>query len=258
MSRRTDGETQRAGTRLRVGLIDSGVNATHPHVQRVYASARVESRDGGPILIEGASTDELGHGTACAGLLRWLAPDAEIVAVRIFDDALRAPVERLPLALRFCLEQGATLINLSLGLRESEVPPDVAEAFDQAIQMGALVIAAHGRGHTPAWPASHAETIAVAPDPHLEHGALAWIDEGVGLGDGIPMKPLLLAAPFPRPMPGQPRERNMSGVSFAAAAVTGILAGHGVTDRAALRAMRQRTTDRFRTRAEWLAARGAA
>ncbi len=258
MTRRINAETQRAGARVRVGLIDSGVNATHPHVERVYASARVESRDGGPILIESASTDELGHGTACAGLIRWLAPNAEIVAVRIFDDALRAPVERLPLALRFCLEQGARLINLSLGLREAEVPPEVAEAFDQAIHAGALVIAAHGRGNAPSWPASHPDSIAVAPDPHLEHGALAWIDEGVGLGDDLPMKPLLLAAPFPRPMPGQPRERNMSGVSFAAAAVTGILASHGVTDRAALRSMRQRTTDRFRTRGEWLAARRAA
>jgi hypothetical protein len=32
------------------------------------------------------------------------------------------------------------------------------------------------------------------------------------------------ASPYPRPIPGVPRERNLSGVSFAVANVTGFIA----------------------------------
>ena len=35
---------------------------------------------------------------------------------------------------------------------------------------------------------------------------------------------VVAAAPYPRPIPGVPRERNLSGISFAVANVTGMLA----------------------------------
>jgi hypothetical protein len=36
--------------------------------------------------------------------------------------------------------------------------------------------------------------------------------------------PLLSASAYPRPIPGVPRERNLSGISFAVANTTGFLA----------------------------------
>jgi hypothetical protein len=56
----------------------------------------------------------------------------------------------------------------------------------------------------------------VIADPASPRFALA-VEQG-------PLGPALLASPFPRPIPGVVMERNLSGVSFAVANATGLLA----------------------------------
>lgn len=206
----------------RVAIVDSGVNAGHPHVGALFAGARVQpASDGTPVLANGtdAARDEIGHGTACAGLVRWLAPDAEIVAVRIFDSALRVDADRLAPALRFCLALRCQVVNLSLGAVGTVVPGDALDALGALLDAGAFLVCAAGP-RLEGWPASDPQTLAVAPDLRLA-------SDQCGIIECAPFsrpKPLYLAAPYPRPMPGQPRERNLAGSSFAAATLSAILA----------------------------------
>ena len=101
----------RTGRGVRVAVVDSGIAAGHPHVGGMV---------GGVSLLENGEDpsdyrDRLGHGTAVAGAIREKAPDAELLAVRIFDRELKATAEVLARAISWAADHGVQLINLSLG-----------------------------------------------------------------------------------------------------------------------------------------------
>src|SRR6266542_4115216 len=72
-------------TRLRIGIVDSGVNPWHSHVRGQVAGCRIFVAPDGGIQEDGDFRDSSGHGTAVAGVVREAFPDAEIFAVRVFD-----------------------------------------------------------------------------------------------------------------------------------------------------------------------------
>ena len=45
--------------------------------------------DGEPVAVEGPHEDLVGHGTACAAIIRLLAPEAEIYSVRVLGANLQ-------------------------------------------------------------------------------------------------------------------------------------------------------------------------
>ena len=61
---------------MRVCVLDSGVDADHPDVGGVERSVAVEADDEGYArVVDDDEGDVFGHGTACAGIIRSLAPD---------------------------------------------------------------------------------------------------------------------------------------------------------------------------------------
>jgi subtilisin family serine protease len=69
------------GAGVRVAVIDSGVDPTHPAVGGLAGSVAFEPDDEQPWgqrTVEVEPGDLAGHGTACAGIIRALAPRAEI------------------------------------------------------------------------------------------------------------------------------------------------------------------------------------
>ena len=78
----------RTGRGVRVAVIDSGVNATHPHVGEVAGGIAIDEQG-----VERADyLDRLGHGTAVTAAIREKAPDAELFAVKVFDRSLSTNV----------------------------------------------------------------------------------------------------------------------------------------------------------------------
>ncbi len=71
----------RAGTGkgVRVCVIDSGVDGTHPRVAGIQGAVAFDADRN---VIEDEEGDLFGHGTACAGIIRSLAPECEIYSVR--------------------------------------------------------------------------------------------------------------------------------------------------------------------------------
>ena len=76
----------RTGRGVRIAVVDSGIHASHPHVGGIAGGVVITEH--GPV--EGSLVDRLGHGTAVAAAIREKAPDAALLAVKIFDQSLAA------------------------------------------------------------------------------------------------------------------------------------------------------------------------
>lgn len=202
----------RTGRGVRVAVIDSGVQAAHPHITAVHGGARIL-----PDGVDEDVGDDIGHGTAVAAAILDRAPGIELLAVRVFDRTLQTTAEILARGIEWSASHGAALINLSLGTPN----PAHAERLGQAIRMaaarGAVVVSARDARAPVLLPGTLDGVIGVAADWECGRDTLTAArmpDERISLA----------ASPLPRPIPGLPPERNLSGVSFAVANATGYLA----------------------------------
>jgi subtilisin family serine protease len=103
-----------------------------------------------------------GHATMVAGILVALAPDALIMPLRVFDDTGTGDSFQIAKAIRYAVQNGAQVINLSLGL--SDLSPQVNAAVDFAIRNNVVVVSAAGNRNSgaPQWPAALPGVIGVA------------------------------------------------------------------------------------------------
>ena len=205
------------GRGILVAVIDSGARAPHPHLPRVSGGARVFVDASGTRLqvSEGDFLDTLGHGTAVAAAIHEKAPDAALLAVKVFGDRLTTSAAVLAHAIDYAVRRGARIVNLSLGTEGDH--PELRDAVRRAAAQGARVVSALEKDRRPCYPGAFRDDVVAV---------LAVADCGrdellVGLEGG---HPVVRASPYPRPIPGVPAERNLSGVSFAVANTSGFLA----------------------------------
>lgn len=187
-----------------IAILDSGINPTHPHVPKVQAGFNATA--GG---VPEDWFDRAGHGTAVAGAIHSLAPEAELLAIKIFDGGLRTNLDSIERGIEWALSRGADLINLSLGTTNEAH----ASRLAAWVERGAIWVSAAVSGDAPAYPGSLPGVVGVEVDPQLARfecralGAMRFA-----------------ASPYPREIPGVEPEHNLSGISFAVANVTGIIA----------------------------------
>ncbi|MGW8849134.1 type VII secretion-associated serine protease mycosin [Streptomyces xiamenensis] len=177
-------ETTR-GAGITVAVLDTGVDAGHPDL----AGAVREGRDLIGMGAEPGDETWASHGTAMAGIIAGrghgpgrdsgvigVAPEAEILPVRVLledddperDAARDARRGALAEGIRWAADQGADVINLSLGDDSESAHPDPEEdaAVRYALSMGAVVVASAGnggeKGDPVSYPAGYPGVIAVA------------------------------------------------------------------------------------------------
>ena len=201
---------------VRVAIIDSGVHASHPHVGGVGGGIA------GGIAIDDEGhehddyLDRLGHGTAVAAAIREKAPDAELYAVRVFDRALSTSVATLVRAIDWAARSGMHVANLSLGTSKPEHEPILRDTVARATAAGLVIVSARDDEGVRWLPGSLPGVLPVQLDwtcPRDE-----WRHADV---DGVTV---FRASGYPRPIPGVPADRNLHGISFAVANVTGFVA----------------------------------
>jgi len=150
------------GRGVRVAVVDSGIAPDHPGVGRIAGGVDLAVGPEGRAVCGPDFTDRAGHGTACAGIIRKKAPDAELYSIRIFDTSLTADGRALVAAIRWAAEQGMDVVNLSLGTTEVAFRDAIAGACREAVQAGViLVAAAHNEGRE-SYPAALPDAIGVA------------------------------------------------------------------------------------------------
>ncbi|MEM7417038.1 MAG: S8 family serine peptidase [Gemmatimonadota bacterium] len=197
---------------IAVAVVDSGAHVPHPHLPRIAGGIAfdLEGRASDDI------TDRLGHGTAAAAAIHEKAPDADLHIVKVFDRELATTVSTLVRAIDWAIDEGCRIVNLSLGtphdFRRAELEPAVARAVDA----GVIVVSAQEHDDQLWYPGSIEGALGVVMDASQPRGSVrgAIVDSG----------PVVVASPFARPIPGVPPERNLNGISFAVANVSGVLA----------------------------------
>ena len=198
---------------VRVAVIDSGVHADHPHVGGVAGGIGI-GEDGKP---HDDFVDRLGHGTAVAAVIREKAPAAEIYCIKVFDRELAATGTALVSAIEHALDNGAHIINLSLGTANSDHEEALTRAIDRALKTGIIVIAA-GEQEGVRWLPGALRGVW----PVLLDWSMPREECRVMLRAGSP--PICYASGYPRPIPGVPPDHNLKGLSFAVANATGTVA----------------------------------
>ena len=205
-----------AGRGVRVVVVDSGVNPRHSHVGGRIDGAGFHRGEDGAVHRGPDYQDTSGHGTAIAAVIRHVAPEVDLFALKIFNGALATTPDVLEGALSYALEAGARVVNLSLGMEAAQNAPSLRALCRDAARAGIILVASARNGANGASvPASYDEVIGVKGDGRLGEDTLKYCP-------GAPCE--CLASPWPRSLPGLPRERNFRGNSFAAARVSGAIA----------------------------------
>jgi subtilisin family serine protease len=159
------------GNGVVVAVVDTGVQLNHPVLSGRLTSARRDFIDGDRVPNDDANgidddqdgeVDEgTGHGTHVAGIVHLVAPGARIMPLRALDSDGRGDAFAIAEAILFALKNGATVINLSLGMsEESEL---LEEATEDAAEQGVLVVAAAGNLNSdqPQYPAASECVLAI-------------------------------------------------------------------------------------------------
>src|SRR5512132_959974 len=103
------GESTGAG--VRVGIIDTGLEESHPRLAgRVVQSVAVELVDGEPQIAPDETGDLVGHATACGGIILGIAPNVELVSIRVLGAELRGKGTAFAAGLEWAIDQGINVL----------------------------------------------------------------------------------------------------------------------------------------------------
>jgi len=192
------------GAGVRVGIVDSGLEADHPRLAgRVVESVAVELVDGDPQVVPDEAVDLYGHATACGGIILGLAPDVELVSIRVLGADLRGKGTAFAAGLEWALDQGISVLNLSLSSKSEALFPVFHDLVDRAYFRGVAVVSAANNVPAASYPSLFSSVFSVAahsepdpwrlyynPAPPVEFGAwgvdvpIAWKDGGSTVATG--------------------------------------------------------------------------
>jgi subtilisin family serine protease len=161
-----------SGAPTLVAVLDTGVDLDHPALAGRIAGNGFDFVDNDAIPddafdgidedLDGDIDEGTGHGTHIAGIITLVHPQAIVLPVRVLNSDGFGDVFDVAQGLIYAVQQGAPVINMSLGLL---TPAQVLEdAVAYAIGSGANIVASAGNRNTyePQYPAAYPGVIAVA------------------------------------------------------------------------------------------------
>ena len=191
------------GKGVKVAILDSGIEAGHRGVGDVQGYVSITKGAGGIEYDETPHDDVYGHGTACAGIIRGLAPDCELYSVRVLDRFLSGSGDTFAAGLKWAIENEMHVCNLSLTTPKKAYFGVLHELADQAYFRNVALVTAANNASVPSFPAMYASVISVAshdtadpdlfyynPAPPVEFGAygidvpVAWKNGSIQISTG--------------------------------------------------------------------------
>jgi subtilisin len=188
------------GAGVTVAIIDSGVDGGHPAVGgKLIRSLRVDLTLEEPAVVEDEEArDVVGHGTACAGIIHGLAPEAEIVSIRVLNPDNKGKGLAFAYAIDWAVENRVSIANMSLSSKSESLFPTFHDLVDQAYFANCLLVcSASNYPGEESYPSVFSSVFSVAahdipepltwfynPKPPVEFGAwgvdvpIAWMDRG--------------------------------------------------------------------------------
>jgi subtilisin len=192
------------GAGVRVGVVDSGLEVSHPLLAgRVAQSVAVELEDGEPRVVPDDGADLYGHATACGGIILGMAPEVELVSIRVLGADLRGKGAAFAAGLEWAIEQGIQVLNLSLSSKSELLLQVFHDLVDRAYFRGQILVSAANNVPAASYPSLFSSVFSVAahgepdpwrlyynPAPPVEFGAwgvdvpMAWKDGGTTVATG--------------------------------------------------------------------------
>lgn len=185
------------GKGVKVAVIDSGIDANHQDVGEVAGYVSISEGSDGLTYLSEPHEDVYGHGTACAAIIRRVAPECELYSVRVLGPNLSGRGAVFAAGLRWAIEHDMHVCNLSLGTTKRDFYGTFHELADQACFHNVMLVTAANNMPVPSFPSVYASVISVAsheeldpylfyynPRPPVEFGApgidvrVAWKDGG--------------------------------------------------------------------------------
>jgi subtilisin family serine protease len=188
------------GRGVRVAVIDSGVEHDHPAVGgMVTGGVAVEYDESAEynyrVDPDDQPSDLSGHGTACAGIIHSLAPEAELFSVRVLGRDMLGRAMQFAGGLDWAVYNGMHVANLSLSTSRGEYYGLFHEIADDAYFRNVVLVSAVNNIPAPSYPSLYSSVVSVAahsgqdpltyyynPEPPVEFGApgvnvrVAWKD----------------------------------------------------------------------------------
>jgi subtilisin family serine protease len=187
------------GAGVRVCILDSGIERDHPLVGPVQRAVSVTIEGEEAVIEEDEQGDLCGHGTACAGIVRSLAPECELHSVRVLGAGYTGSGGALLAGLGWAIEQGYDVINMSLSTTKAKFATALHDLADSAYFRRSIVVASAHNMPVESYPWRFSSVISVGsqeerdplaffynPSPPVEFFArgvdveVAWL-EGVTL-----------------------------------------------------------------------------
>ena len=130
---------------MRVCVLDSGVDAEHPAVAPISERWAIAEEEGGVFAFDpDTGGDACGHGTACCGVIRALAPGCELISVKVLPDGFTGSGAMMLAGLQFAIERGYDVINMSLSTSRAEFVAALHQLADRAyFERSVIVASAH-------------------------------------------------------------------------------------------------------------------
>jgi subtilisin len=161
------------GKDVKVCILDSGVEAEHPLVSGIDGAVAVEVGEEDKVtVVDDVEGDLCGHGTACAGIVRSLAPDCSLFSVRVLGAGFTGSGTALLGGLRWAVEQGFQVINMSLSTTKSHFAGMLHEVADAAYFRRTILVASAHNMPVESYPWRFSSVISVGS--HEEPDSLAF------------------------------------------------------------------------------------
>jgi len=204
------------GAGIDIGVIDSGWDHILPIPQICKGVGFVDPQDELALLQSDDDQDRNGHGTACTELIHRIAPEARLHPIRVFGRRLETSVSMLQAAILYAIEHRYRLVNLSLGTVRAETLHALYTTCEQARRAGLVLVAATHNSRVWSYPAVFENVISVGSGSFDSAFDYAYRPgeavECLARGNNQLVRWL------------EGRTVLMSGTSFAAPNITGIIA----------------------------------
>lgn len=206
------------GRGVTVAIIDSGIETDHPSLSGKTVES-VEARISGTRVVfePSASGDSAGHGTACAGIISSIAPDAQFASIKVLGAGGLGDGQVFLAGLEYAIKKRYKVINLSLGTTKPQFFAPLHDMLDRAYQAGCIVVAAANNLPQPSFPSVFSSSL-ISVIKSEESDPLRF---GFRYGEiieltapGVNVRTAWLGGGY----------RNLTGNSFACPHISGIVA----------------------------------